>query len=310
MDLPCPAATVPLGPQTQLAVAHSFPPPANVTGMASRAHLTPVRITDKRGRDTIVYRRGAASPAATVRASVPAPAAPALPGALREPKPLTTAELEAFTSSIARNSLRPIHYLRAMVITEPDGRTAAALAAEAVESGVLTRDETMNLFLDASRQGAAADRTQEGTGPKVGALFARDLLLIGARAAARQPARGKLWTSNLSEATKGARSNRADQLETEAQLDSLAAVVEFTMEAQNLGDFTEVAYRTGTGSYRSIRSRRLDELVRERPHDLDRILAYIQGRSIHSMDYKRDVDGLREWLDSTEDTTAISEGWL
>lgn len=199
--------------------------------------------------------------------------------------------------------------LRETITEEPAGREAAALAAKAVEAGSLTEHEAHRLLVLAAVRGSEANSVRDGIGPKVGAALARDSLRVAARITPRWNARDQKWPDNFIAAMVGASFDRPVTLDTEVQLDSLAAVVEFTVRDSILEHFTATSYGTGSGSLRQIENVALDALLRERPHDLDRILGYIEEHDIVTL-RTEDVAGLREWIEATEETPALGDGWL
>lgn len=148
--------------------------------------------------------------------------------------------------------------------------------------------------------------TEGGTG-KPGAALARSVLRVAARIARRFPERSRDWPTAVVEAVAGATTGHPKSITTIAQLDSYAAVVEFTLR-NPFFHATTTSYR-GSVKRTLITNRDLDALLRERPHDLDRIIGYAQTRG-ERFPTTASVDRLREWLDATADASAVGDGWL
>lgn len=283
------------------------PPPAKATaarftGMADRSHLAPVTTIDKRGRTTTVYRRPPADGVSLRPGLVPAaapPAAPVLPPDPADLRPsLSEQQLREFTRGIGKFLYRPVPALSRTYSENAAGRSAAALAVGLTTDGVLTAYEAEKLLVLGVTEGGSDNR---------GAALARDSLRVAARLAPRWPERDRGWTDALVEAAIGARVGQSKRIADRGELDSLAAVVEFTLRADPV--FTE-ANRRGDGTrHRRIFNRHLDALLRERPHDIDRIIERVTEQGIHPRD-EAPVQLLREWLDATVESPALEGGWL
>lgn len=68
---------------------------------------------------------------------------------------------------------------------------------------------------------------------------------------------------------------------------------------------TEVG--VGGGLWTALHNQHLDELLRERPGDLDRIISYIEERGMDPKQ-KTPVNRLREWLDDA--APSLGGGWI
>lgn len=271
--------------------------------MADRSHLTPVTVTDRNGRSTTVYRRNEAKlPAAPSSRSVPAlPPAPRGGGEdtpLPAPKPLPAEEVERLATYLAEGTYTRIMGLRYTLTGERAGRSAVELAVELAQAGTITESEANSILV------LCVDRTSA----RKGAVLALDCLRVAARLSGRWPDRGRRWPDDLIAAVVGAQIGQSKRVSTTAQLDSLAAVVQITMLKASARAIVEVAYRDGNEHHR-IRNRDLNALLRERPHDLDRIIAYVEERGV-PLRTDAPVTALRGWLEGTDTTRPLANGWL
>ncbi|GAB2707748.1 hypothetical protein ACX801_07845 [Arthrobacter bambusae] len=278
--------------------------------MADRSHLIPVRTTDRRGRATTVYRNLGAKPAPAPR--TPFPAAPAvLAPEHRERARLPEVAIRS-REEIVEFGRTMDRWLKFMAeaysfspqrwdSTDSTGIVAMSLAMDLTESGALDVD-------------TAAVLLSRVKGDKLGGLGC-DVLRIGARLWPNRAERpdGTDWCQLLCPGVAGlyARGTAGPgPITTAEDLESCAAVVRFLMNtAQNsslstLSDLIEDSTRVST---RVLRNKHLDALIRERPADLDRIVAYITERSMDPVS-SAPVEDLRDWLDT--DTPALGDGWL
>lgn len=100
------------------------------------------------------------------------------------------------------------------------------------------------------------------------------------------------------------------RVDTPEGLAAAVAVVRFLTSFSISQDETIVRTFDGEPEARSgpgIVNPHLDQLVRERPGDVDRIIAYVRERGMHPK-RRRDVDELRAWLEM--DAAAVADGWL
>lgn len=232
----------------------------------------------------------------------------AAPRGLHTPPPLPLAELDELVETLTR--LRPGIGLAAIIRDERAGRTAAELAAEAIKDGSLTEDEAHKLLAHAAAVGQMADKSGLRGGAPAAAALARDSLRVAVRLAPRLRERRGGWIRDLVSAVLGADTHQLAPPEDEGEFDSLAAVVAFTL-ADDYLRFTETSFALW-GPHRTITLRALDALLRERPHELDRITSCLDGHdedTIIALD-DEDIALLREHLEATEDAPAVAAGWI
>ncbi|GAB2707736.1 hypothetical protein ACX801_07855 [Arthrobacter bambusae] len=282
--------------------------------MADRSHLTPVTTTDKRGRTTTVYRSldhqkkpGSASTlppvalsSATAEGSEVSQGSP-----LREPSARTLAEIKEFLGGAEERwpGFRSIKVLRLA-----EGREAAALAMDFVEDGALDEVSAQGLLVEG--------QPWDGTALSIDAL--RTAAVFFPRAAEFTTSDSH-WAYRVLRAVGGYRiSSRgwdSEPITTQEQLDTCAALTGFTLrfakDPDHWGLIRGNAHRGRGGirkEYEIIANKHLDQLLRERPHDLERIIAYVNEHGMDPTDYEA-VHLLRAWLEGGI-AAPMRSGWL
>ncbi|GAB2707732.1 hypothetical protein ACX801_07860 [Arthrobacter bambusae] len=261
--------------------------------MADRSHLTPVEITDWRGRRTTVYRNLGAKE-----------------GALRTPRfGRTHAETNEF--------LRLIHKWwpevsdpRRRIFRREDTRLAATLAMNFVDTGSLGKRDALWVLAESTLRD---DRL----------WLASDALRLAVRFQPRWEESGTHSEELLSRLVRAARGYRhpaedhdldGEPITTQEQLDSCAAVIEFTLrfaDGRAMGPIgrAEPTGKAATGVSEFVENPHLNRLIRERPRDLDRISTYVAEHGMHPGD-PEDAYKLRAWLDAPETPAPFFGGWL
>lgn len=282
---------------------------ASLKCMADRSHLTAVPVTDRRGRATTVYRNLGPGTVPSARL-LPAPAVSSEAPAAPQGTPFPAIGVRDFDESKAflrgdNDSVGRWQLAVPPALSHPEGRAAVSLAMDMTEAGAVD-GSTAKLLL--------AYGCAEAPG-----YHAIDTLRVGARLVARHSESGDVsFWPKLAEAVRGLHvtpSAAVRPIATEEELDEAAAVVEFVVRAPSVSwdDLVRSHHSKSLGGWKNttattIRNPHLRALIRERPGDLDRIIEYIAERGMHRT-RRRDVDELREWLDSGS-PTALGPGWL
>ncbi|MHA7168069.1 hypothetical protein ACX801_07885 [Arthrobacter bambusae] len=267
--------------------------------MADRSHLTPVTTTDRRGRTTTVYRKPGlkdAAPAGRLPAATIFLAA--APAGSPLPPVRARGSADLLSSAFARDVLAGTGVHPTLWVAAPEASSVASLAMELTETGALPA-KVASLLL-----GYSAGHRNTG--------FAHDALRIAAHIWPRRTDTDSGWARKLIDAAAGPHehfSSGQSFITTAEELERSAAVAEFLVRATNhsLYRFGDTLGLPVSLPCKRFLNRDLEQLVRERPADIDRIISYTAERGMDP-DSSEAVDELREWLDS--DTPSLGDGWL
>lgn len=270
--------------------------------MPDRSHLIRTTITDKRGRQTTVYRR----PGTETRKSVPAPPPPAPapdPSAssaeLQPPTERSLMEITMTLNSMAAY-LPGVGVDPVKVVRRERGRYATRIAMDLIENSELLKDDALSVLAHSHAEHdtpLAADALRVAA-----ALWDRlgpDRMPSDWTATVVQALRGATRPSSAGWDYKGATS--------QVELDGLSLIAEFIVRVPRPNGVVGYFARRPQEPSLFIPTE-LESFLRERPQDLDRVLDYAAGADLNRNGPEA-IHQLRAHLDSDAHTSLLG-GWL
>lgn len=301
--------------------------------MGSMSNLIPTPIVDKNGKQTTVRKRvdtlqkkALNAPAPSVAASAPVSVPISTP--LPEIQPLSDEEREVFANwqSMLMNNGHFREEIRE-IAKKPLPSSVEALAWRLTREG--DAQETAVRFLTTyhTRRSSQFAKTFRHEQEFLFNTLRNSLLLVDriSKDETGSPALkigGPITYANMiDKSLNGYRySPKMDEVPdltpimTEEELSSITAVTRFILDARDRKDYgscREKEYKDSigkklTGIYMANRS--LDAFLRENPHEIDRVLKYVQERRIGNT--VKDTKALVKYLRESKEMGALDDGWL
>lgn len=269
------------------------------------SQLAPTPITDKNGKQTTVYKRTSGAP----KKNMPSPVLAASVGTpLRLPKPLKEHESWAWVTSTYVDSTKHV-----MPDAEALDPATKAIAKDLGDREIFTHRAMGSLIgaMDASVRGGTNSAMEHNFLLVAEKLCLSGLILSSIENPQCHSLVRSLWGTYFLD-TPGKR-KPTTKVTTQEELDSLAALTYAThyWESKGNEEIIQPWYPNNPTTRRkdlvyTLRNKNLAALIRERPEEVERVIAYVEERGSDLFP----INDLRDYLDATEGTPSLADGWL